>query len=50
MLLSKKGKVRILGDVQTMCVELEHLLFSIKREIGEKDFDKIINAVLKKCK
>ena len=50
MLLSKEGKVRILGNGQTICAELEHLLFSIKKEIGEKDFDKLINAVLKNVK
>ena len=47
MLLSKEGKVRILGNGQTICAELEHLLFSIKKEIGEKNFDKLIKAVLK---
>ena len=47
MLLSKEGKVEIFGKGQTICAELEHLLFSIKKEIGEKDFDKLIKAVLK---
>lgn len=37
MLLSKEGKVRISGNGQTICVELEHLLYSIKKEIGEKN-------------
>lgn len=47
MLLSNEGKVRISGNGQTICAELELLLFSIKKEIGEKDFDKLIKAVLK---
>ena len=47
MLLSKEGKVRISGNGQIICAELEHLLFSIKKEIGEKNFDKLIKAVLK---
>ena len=50
MLQSEEGKVKILGNEQTICAELEHLLFSIKKEIGEKDFDKLINAVLKNVK
>mgnify|MGYP000628804817 CR=1 FL=1 len=50
MLLSEEGKVKISGNGQTICAELEHLLFSIKKEIGEKDFDKLINAVLKNVK
>ena len=47
MILSEEGKVKILGNRQTICAELEHLLFSIKKEIGEKDFEKLINEVLK---
>ena len=47
MILSERGKVKILGNGQTICADLEFLLFSIKKKIGEKDFDKIINAVLK---
>ena len=47
MLLSNEGKVRISGNGQTICAELEHLLFSIRKEIGEKNFDKLIKAVLK---
>lgn len=47
MLLSEEGKVKISGNGQTICAELELLLFSIKKEIGEKDFDKLIKAVLK---
>ena len=47
MLLSKEGKVSILGNELTICAELELLLFSIKKEIGEKNFDKLIKAVLK---
>ena len=47
MLLSEEGKVKILGNGQTICAELEYLLFSIKKEIGEKNFDKLIKAVLK---
>ena len=47
MILSERGKVKISGNVQTICAELEHLLFSIKKEIGEKKFDKLIKAVLK---
>ena len=50
MLLSEEGKVKISGNGQTRWGELEHLLFSIKKEIGEKDFDKLINAVLKNVK
>ena len=47
MILSERGKVKISGNGQTICAELEHLLFSIKKEIGEKNFDKLIKAVLK---
>ena len=47
MLLSKEGKVSILGNEQTISAELELLLFAIKKEIGEKNFDKLIKAVLK---
>ena len=47
MILSERGKVRISGDEQTISAELELLLFSIKKEIGEKNFDKLIKAVLK---
>ena len=47
MLLSNEGKVRISGNGQTICAELEHLLFSIKKEIGEKNFNELIKAVLK---
>ena len=50
MILSEEWKVKISGNGQTICAELEHLLFSIKKEIGEKDFDKLINAVLKNVK
>ena len=47
MILSERGKVRISGDEQTISAELELLLFSIKKEIGEKNFDKLIKVVLK---
>ena len=47
MILSERGKVKISGDVQTICAELELLLFSIKKQIGEKNFDKLIKVVLK---
>ena len=32
MILSERGKVKILGNGQTICAELECLLFSIKRK------------------
>ena len=38
MLLSKEGKVRILGNGQTICAELELLLFSIKKGNWRKKF------------
>ena len=47
MILSERGKVKILGEVGVISADLELLLFSIKKEIGEKDFDKLINTVLK---
>lgn len=47
MILSERGKVKISGEVSGICAELEHLLFSIKKEIGEKNFDKLIKVVLK---
>lgn len=47
MILSERGKVKISGEVSVIGADLELLLFSIKKEIGEKDFDKLINTVLK---
>ena len=50
MILSERGKVTIPQEVNVIYLDLEFLLFSIKKEIGEKDFDKLINAVLKNVK
>lgn len=47
MILSERGKVKIPREVNVIYLDLEFLLFSIKKEIGEKDFDKLIKEVLK---
>ena len=50
MLLSEEGKVKISGEVNVICAELEHLLYFLKIKMGSKDYEKIINAVLKNVK
>ena len=47
MILSERGKVKFSQEVNVIYLDLEFLLFSIKKEIGEKDFDKLIKEVLK---
>lgn len=47
MILSERGKVKISGEVSVICAELEQLLYSLKIKIGSKDYEKIINEVLK---
>lgn len=47
MILSERGKVKISGEVSVICAELEQLLYILKIKIGSKDYEKIINEVLK---
>ena len=47
MILSERGKVKISGEVSGICAELEQLLYILKIKMGSKDYEKIINEVLK---